>query len=291
MTSGYQGNGTFQFTFLWANDAANGIPITASRMDTEFADATGGFNNVICRDGQSTTSASIPFSQGITITGGSNGTWTGGNLTVPVFLSGTTTHTAGFNSASGFAASGPSIANTANTIVMDVSGGTQPRTYVVGADASTNGTFLLESVRSDGSNILNVILTSNTGAVRFPQYLGGTATFDNSGNITSVSDPSQKIRTGNFSSGLPEILAIANDERFMGTYRWKEESGNETDGEYASFFAYDDFPVSEAVFKSKLTGINSFNDRPVLMACVQAIATLYARIEKLEKVISPSVEQ
>ena len=61
MSGGYQGNGTFQFTYSWAQDAANGIAITASRMDQEFADATSGFNNVICRDGQSTISANIPW--------------------------------------------------------------------------------------------------------------------------------------------------------------------------------------------------------------------------------------
>lgn len=64
MTGGYQGNGTFQFTYQWTQDAANGIPITASRMDQEFADATSGFDNVICRDGQSTTTALIPFANG-----------------------------------------------------------------------------------------------------------------------------------------------------------------------------------------------------------------------------------
>jgi len=66
MTSGYQGNGTFQFTYNWVNDANNAIPITASRMDTQFGDATSGFDNVICRDGQSTTTASVPFAYGIT---------------------------------------------------------------------------------------------------------------------------------------------------------------------------------------------------------------------------------
>lgn len=63
--SGYNGSGVFTFTYNWVNDANNAIPITASRMDTEFADATGGFNLVICRDGQSTTTAAIPFAFGL----------------------------------------------------------------------------------------------------------------------------------------------------------------------------------------------------------------------------------
>lgn len=59
--SGFNGSGVFSFTYLWANDAANGIPITASRMDTEFADATGGFNLCVTRDGQGSPSADIPW--------------------------------------------------------------------------------------------------------------------------------------------------------------------------------------------------------------------------------------
>lgn len=64
----YNGNGVFTFPYNWVNDAANGIPITASRMDTQFQNATDGFNNVICRDGQSTISANIPWG-GFKITG------------------------------------------------------------------------------------------------------------------------------------------------------------------------------------------------------------------------------
>lgn len=79
--SGYNGSGVFNFTYSWANDAANGIPITASRMDQEFADATSGFNLAMTRDGQGVATAIIPFANGITIGGGqtltnySSGTW------------------------------------------------------------------------------------------------------------------------------------------------------------------------------------------------------------------------
>lgn len=63
---GFDGNGNFSFTYNWVNDAANGIPITASRMDTQFNDAALGFDDCITRDGQSTTTALIPFSMGLT---------------------------------------------------------------------------------------------------------------------------------------------------------------------------------------------------------------------------------
>lgn len=66
--AGYQGNGTFAFTYNWVNDAANGIPITTSRMDGQFNDAVSGFDLVICRDGQSTITGDIPWG-GFRLTG------------------------------------------------------------------------------------------------------------------------------------------------------------------------------------------------------------------------------
>lgn len=80
--AGYNGTGQFSFTYSWANDAANGVPITASRMDQEFADATSGFNLAMTRDGQGAASAIIPFAAGITLSGGNTlatyqtATWT-----------------------------------------------------------------------------------------------------------------------------------------------------------------------------------------------------------------------
>lgn len=79
---GYNGSGSFNFTYSWTNDAANGVPITASRMDTQFGDATSGFDLCLTRDGQSTTTAIIPFASGITLAGGNTfttyveGLWT-----------------------------------------------------------------------------------------------------------------------------------------------------------------------------------------------------------------------
>jgi hypothetical protein len=59
--AGYDGNGNFFFTYSWANDSANGIPITASRMDGQFNDAVSGFDLCITRDGQGAPTVAIPF--------------------------------------------------------------------------------------------------------------------------------------------------------------------------------------------------------------------------------------
>lgn len=59
--SGFNGFGVFSFTYDWTDDKAAGVPITASRMDTQFADATSGFNNCLTRDGQGKPSANIDW--------------------------------------------------------------------------------------------------------------------------------------------------------------------------------------------------------------------------------------
>jgi hypothetical protein len=49
--SGFDANGNFSFTYNWVTDRNANIPITASRMDQQFADCLAGFNNCVTRDG------------------------------------------------------------------------------------------------------------------------------------------------------------------------------------------------------------------------------------------------
>jgi hypothetical protein len=61
---GFNGSGTFVRTYNWATDKTNLVPVTASRQDTEDDGFATGLSAVICRDGQSTTTARIPFAAG-----------------------------------------------------------------------------------------------------------------------------------------------------------------------------------------------------------------------------------
>lgn len=64
--AGWNGVGGFDLNYLWTNDAANGIAITASRMDTqESTIAVAGFGNCMTRDAQGVATAIIPFPLGI----------------------------------------------------------------------------------------------------------------------------------------------------------------------------------------------------------------------------------
>lgn len=57
----YNGSGVFTRVYNWVNDAAGGIPITASRVDTEDTGFATGLSNAICKDGQTTVTANLPM--------------------------------------------------------------------------------------------------------------------------------------------------------------------------------------------------------------------------------------
>lgn len=67
----FNGSGTHVRIHDWTTDLANLVPVTASRMDAENDDISTSLSNVICRDGQSTTTARIPFASGVSAAAGS----------------------------------------------------------------------------------------------------------------------------------------------------------------------------------------------------------------------------
>lgn len=67
----FNGTGTFVRIENWTLDAANGILIRSDRMDTDSNDFASGLSNCICKDGQQTTTARIPFGVGLSVNQGS----------------------------------------------------------------------------------------------------------------------------------------------------------------------------------------------------------------------------
>lgn len=60
--AGWNGSGDFTFPYSWVADAAAGIDITASRMDTQFDTVSvDGFGNTLTRDGQGQPTANLPM--------------------------------------------------------------------------------------------------------------------------------------------------------------------------------------------------------------------------------------
>src|SRR5512139_1430992 len=70
----FNGSGTFNRVYNWVTDKNNLVKITASRMDGEDDGFATGLSTTICKDGQSTTTAAIPFAVGINLSDGLVGT-------------------------------------------------------------------------------------------------------------------------------------------------------------------------------------------------------------------------
>ncbi len=67
----FNGSGTFVRVYNWATDKTNLVPVTASRMDTEFDGIATGLSTAIAKDGQTPTTARIPFASGTSAVAGS----------------------------------------------------------------------------------------------------------------------------------------------------------------------------------------------------------------------------
>lgn len=111
---------------------------------------------------------------------------------------------------------------------------------------------------------------TNAGAVAMPAYGAGAATFDASGNITSVSDERHKRNIRRYVSGLREIRMLQTI-----IYGFNELSGLDQFHEYTGFGASNvQRAMPENVFVHPVTGVKSVWDRGISAASVNAIQEL-----------------
>lgn len=141
----------------------------------------------------------------------------------------------------------------------------------------------LEHMRLDPSGNLGIGTTGpasqlhTTGTVRFANFGAGTATFDASGNISSVSDERLKDIQRPFTTGLDALVNIRPI-----TYKWNVLSGLETEHEYSGFSAQN---VNENIPEATATnrdGYYSIQDRALLAVLINAINELSAKVTALE---------
>lgn len=76
----FNGSGVFTRAYSWVAERIAGNPISSTKMDTEFDGFATGLSNAICRDGQTTVTAKIPFGAGINIAAAAPGSPTNGDL-------------------------------------------------------------------------------------------------------------------------------------------------------------------------------------------------------------------
>ena len=117
--------------------------------------------------------------------------------------------------------------------------------------------------------------------VQMPAYGAGTATFDASGNITSVSDERLKTDIQYYKSGLKELMKLKPIQ-----YKWNRLSGNETKETYAGFSAQNvkaNIPFGTGENKD---GYLSLQDRAIMATLVNAVQEQQKQIEELKAEIN-----
>ena len=115
-----------------------------------------------------------------------------------------------------------------------------------------------------------------SGAVAMSSYGAGTATFDASGNITSVSDEQMKDIQGPYLVGLSALLQLHPE-----LWKYNAASGLDTENVYAGLTAQDVLPwIPEAVGKN-LDGKYLINIIPVVAVTVNAVQELTREVDEL----------
>lgn len=120
------------------------------------------------------------------------------------------------------------------------------------------------------------------GAVRMSTYGAGAATFDASGNITSVSDERLKNISGKYLYGLNAIKKINPI-----IYKWNGigKEKHETNFSYAGFSAQNVKSALPLSTGTNIDGYLSLQDRAIMAALVNAVKELSAKVDAQAKEI------
>ncbi len=251
------------------------------------------------------TTASTNTTTGATIISGGLGVagqiYAAGIQNTPI--GGTTPSTGAFTSLTG---SSGGITSASGAAWGITAGGTSQQSYIYlvarsTAPADVNWYLVNEGgVDSDIFHIKNTSATNEfsitqAGAIRFNAYGAGTATFDSSGNITSVSDARAKNTIAPFTTGLAAVRQLQPKK-----YHWKPETGLNPDDINVAIYAQDLIAagIPEAVsmertVESKNTAGSTVrtrvpasyytvSDRVVLSALINAVKELAAKNDALE---------
>lgn len=117
-----------------------------------------------------------------------------------------------------------------------------------------------------------------TGSLRFANFGAGAATFDASGNISSVSDERLKNIKGNYKNSLDKLHNINPI-----IYSWLPESNMETEHSYIGFSAQNVRDTDELLSGENSEGYLSIQDRGLLALLVNSVKELDSKVEKLNK--------
>lgn len=189
-------------------------------------------------------------------------------------------------------------ANNAYVAVGNDQSALQARLQVFSSTYTTSGRAVADGalLENDGAGGLSIAANHASGAIRFysggttlraqintngtqtwAPYGAGTATFDGSGNITSVSDARFKDRIAPLPYGLAAILALRPVQ-----HGYNKRSGLDRNGLYGGFLAQEVEQVIPLAVGRNADGYLTLADRPILGALVNSIHELHARVSTLE---------
>ena len=146
--------------------------------------------------------------------------------------------------------------------------------YVGNEGAAADNSFRLYNSDANG-NSKRFNLAQN-GILTLNAYGAGTATFDASGNLSSVSDERVKRNIKSYRTGLKDLMGIKPI-----SYQYNGLSGNEINGTYVGFSAQnvkDNIPYSTGVTDD---GYLTLQDRAILATLVNAVKEQQKEIEEL----------
>lgn len=162
------------------------------------------------------------------------------------------------------------VGTTANGTAVDL-GGTVGANVAIDEDGGNDNAFDIGRNTAFSDIRLGALnFTLNGGPVQMNNYGAGTATFDASGNITSVSDMRLKNLQGMYGVGLKQLMQINPI-----VYKYNTKSKLDTVNNYIGFSAQN---VKDALGENAV-GINkdgyySLQDRALIAASINAIKEL-----------------
>ena len=158
----FNGMGTFVRVYSWVTDAANGVLVSSSRMDTDTDDIADGLSTCVTRDGQSPWTANLPAG-GYKITGLGDGASGTDSVTYAQVFTSANTFTGLKTFSGGLTATGVVTMSGASSVTVPTATAGDDSTKAA-STAFVNAVAMSAALPAQTSNAGNFVTTNGTTA-------------------------------------------------------------------------------------------------------------------------------